>query len=130
MVSLLNYHQLQISFYFGKVLIYTHARHDRARQDEMKFVRLFVARDRSVRCRKVFSQIKGRDRREITAVKNECHCVSRGFTTVYHICVCIKEGNIGNTVFAGPLAESLATEFTDDLTHYYSIFALAPVTLH
>lgn len=59
MVSLLNYHQLQISFYFGKVLIYTHARHeDRARQDEMKFVRLFVARDRSVRCRKVFRRLK------------------------------------------------------------------------
>lgn len=31
MVSLLNYHQLQISFYFGKVLIHTHARHDRAK---------------------------------------------------------------------------------------------------
>lgn len=58
MVSLLNYHQLQISFYFGKVLIHTHARHDRTRQDEMKFVRLFVARDRSVRCRKVFRRLK------------------------------------------------------------------------
>lgn len=45
----------------------TYARHDRARQDEMKFVRLFVARDRSVRCRKVFRGIKGRDRREIAA---------------------------------------------------------------
>lgn len=58
MVSLLNYHQLQISFYFGKVLIHTHARHGRTRQDEMKFVRLFVARDRSVRCGKVFRRLK------------------------------------------------------------------------
>lgn len=55
--------------------------------------------------------------------------ISQGFITY----TCIKEGNIENTVPAsltGPLAESLATEFTDDFTHYYSIFALAPVTLH
>lgn len=31
----------------------------------------------------------------------------------------------------GPLAGPLArTEFTVDLTHYYSIFAIVPVTLH
>lgn len=61
MVSLLNYHQLQISFYFGKVLIHTRARAHarvRARQDEMEFVRLFVARDRPAGCRKVFQGLK------------------------------------------------------------------------
>lgn len=36
----------------------THARTPRPCQDEMKFVRLFVARDRSVRCRKVFRRLK------------------------------------------------------------------------
>lgn len=32
--------------------------HERARQDEMEFVRLFVARDRPAGCRKVFQGLR------------------------------------------------------------------------